>query len=57
MDELPFDELLKRRKKSLLTLFNVDGLITVFSDSVGCVQGSSGRWKRSATLSRAPVEY
>lgn len=33
-----------REKKSfLLTLLNIDGLITVFSDSARCVQGSSRR--------------
>lgn len=34
----------KRKKKPFfLTLLNIDGLITVFSDSAGCVQGSSRR--------------
>lgn len=29
------------KKFFLLTLLNIDRLITVFSDSAGCVQGSS----------------
>lgn len=34
----------KKEKKTLfLTLLNIDGLITVFSDSAGCAQGSSRR--------------
>lgn len=47
----------ERKKRLLLTLLNSDGLITVFSDSAGCVQGSSGWWKRSAALSGAQPEY
>lgn len=44
-------------KSFLLTLLNIDGLITVFCDSAGCVQGSSRRGKRSAALSWAQLEY
>lgn len=33
----------KKKKKKEKPFLNIDGLITVFSDSAGCVQGSSLR--------------
>lgn len=44
VEKKKYNQRCKKKKKTLfLTLLNIDGLITVFSDSAGCVQGSSLR--------------